>query len=327
MPSSETMELNDSMTSEEIASYAESVVQEVQQERQGESKSDAEIVTDVASVEKPSAESNSSTNTAEDDNQGEETGSESKAPKWLNDEVMAEAAAYGIDEDDLSDFASREELEKVFRLFDKKALDAGRKAMVEGEDGKTRNEKGQFVKDAETKKEESVESKNDGDRYEVSLSKELYDDEIVNEFTRMRDHYESRLERLESRLVDQDAKREESQFDGFIDSLGHVEIFGKTGNESKEELKRRQDLHVAVKAQMIGLKELGHKVEFDDKLVARVANMVFAEELGKKRLKQHTQKVSRQNQLRQGGSPTKAQPLGEDPRAEADRLYKELERS
>lgn len=327
MPNSETMELNDSMTSEEIASYAESVVQEVQQERQGESKSDAEIVTDVASVEKSSAESNSSTSTAEDYNQGEETGNKSKAPKWLNDDVKAEAAAYGIDEDDLSDFASREELEKVFRLFDKKALDAGRKAMVEGEDGKTRNEKGQFVKDSEAEVEEPVETKKVGDRYEVALSKELYDDEIVNEFTRMRDHYESRLERLESRLVDQDAKREESQFDGFIDSLGHADIFGKTGNESKEELKRRQDLHVAVKAQMIGLEKLGHKVEFDDKLVARVANMVFAEELGKKRLKQHTQKVSRQNQLRQGGSPTKAQPLSEDPRAEFDRLYKELERS
>jgi hypothetical protein len=62
-------------------------------------------------------------------------------------------------------------------------------------------------------------------------------------------------------------------------------------------------------------------------LVKLAARTVFADEFEKKLLKQQTQKVSRQNRLRQGGSPTKAQPLGDDPRAEADRLYKELERS
>jgi hypothetical protein len=324
----ETIELNEDMTSEDIKSFAESIVEEVQQERQGESKSDAEIVTDVASVEKPSAEEKSSTKTAEVEDLGEKTGSKSKAPKWLSDDVIAEATAYGIDEEDLSDFASREELEKVFRIFDKRALDVGRKAMADGDEGKARNEKGRFVKSEDTKEDdEPSESRKRSDRYEITLSKDLYDDEIVDEFARMRDYYESRMEKLESHFTVSSAKSEEERFDNFVDSLGHAELFGKTGKESEKELQRRTDLHVAVKAQMIGLEQLGRPVEFSDKLVDRVAHMLFAEELSKKRLKQQTQKVFKQNQLRQGGSPIKPQPVSDNPRDEFDRLYKELERS
>jgi hypothetical protein len=123
------------------------------------------------------------------------------------------------------------------------------------------------------------------------------------------------------------AQAEEQQFDSYVDQLGFSDLFGKTGSESDEELERRRELHVAVKAQLIGLERLGRPAELNDNLVGKVANMVFADEITKKRLKQQTQKVSRQSQLRQGGSPTRPQPPREDPRDEADRLYRELERS
>ena len=101
-------------------------------------------------------------------------------------------------------------------------------------------------------------------------------------------------------------------------------MFGVTGKESEKELERRRDLNVAVKAQMIGLAKLGRPAEMSQQLISRVANMAFGEELGKKRLKQQTSKVSKQNQLRQGGSPTKPTPPRDNPRDEADRLYREL---
>lgn len=324
------LELNENMTSDEIAAYAETVVKEVEAERMGDRKSDAEIVSDTAKPAENRAEENSGDDkSVEDSVRDEETGDGSDTPDWVDDKLKAEAAAYGIDESDLSDFASREELEKVFRLFDKKALEAGRKAMADGDDGKSRNEKGQFVKNEGAKEggEDPKPAKKDGSRYEVSLSKDLYDDEIVNEFSRMRDYYEERLSALESQFVQVSAKSEEDRFDSLVDSLGHADLFGKTGKESQKELERRKDLHVAVKAQLIGLERLGRPAELNDQLISRVANMVFAEELGKKRLKQQTQKVTRQNQLRQGGSPTRPLPPKDNPRDEADRLYRELERS
>jgi hypothetical protein len=323
MGMSDTVELNEDMTSDEIKEYANTVTEEVARERMGDRKSNAEIITDTASINKTPAEENSSSS-ADDDDQGEVSGDESRAPKWVNDKVIAEVAAYGIDESDLSDFASREELDKALKLLDKKAFEAGRKALADSDEGSTRNEKGQFSK-KEAKQEDAAGK--DSNRYEVSLSKDLYDDEIVDEFTRLRDHYESRLSVLEARFADVNAQAEEQQFDSYVDQLGFSDLFGKTGSESDEELERRRELHVAVKAQLIGLERLGRPAELNDKLVGRVANMVFADEITKKRLKQQTKKVSRQSQLRQGGSPTRPQPPREDPREEADRLYRELERS
>jgi hypothetical protein len=55
--------------------------------------------------------------------------------------------------------------------------------------------------------------------------------------------------------------------------------------------------------------------------------MVFGDELSKKLLKKQTSKITKQSQLRQGGSPTKPIPPRDDPREEADRLYKELSKS
>jgi hypothetical protein len=323
---SKEIELNEDMSTDEIAAYADAVAQEVESERQGDTKSDAEIINDVASIE-TSAEKNASSESAKASSQSEESGDEPSYPEWVDDDVKTEVAAYGISESDLSDFASREELDRALRLLDKTALEVGRKATVEGDSDKSRNDKGQFVKKEEPKPSSSEESSPKSGRYEISLSKDIYDDEIVNEFTRMRDHYESRLEQLESHFMQVSASEEERQFDSYVDSLGHSDLFGKTGSESEKELERRRDLHVAVKAQLIGLERLGRPSELNDKLISRVANMVFADELSKKRLKQQTQKISRQSQLRQGGSPTKPLPPRDNARDEADRLYRELERA
>lgn len=321
-----TTELSADMTSEDLKSYADTIAQEVAQERQGEKKSDAEIVVNTA---KKTPVENSDSDTAPVE--GEETSSEAtettgapEVAEWVNDEVKAEIAAYGIDESDLSDFASREDLDKALRLLDKTALQTGRKALAE--ESPARNEKGQFVKKAEPVSEEPAEETPKEGRYEVQLNKDLYDEEVINEFSRLRDHYESRFEALEAHFTEMSARAEEQQFDTYVDSLGHADLFGKTGSESPAELERRRDLLVQVKAQMIGLEKLGRPTELTDKVVARVANMVFAEELAKKRLKQQTAKISKQSNLRQGGSPTKPLPPSEDPRAEADRLYDELSR-
>lgn len=314
-------------TSEEIAAFAEQVAKEVEADRRGETKSDAQITNEQAGTPQPGdetvAEDESGSNTAQ---QGEDTSDDIEHPEWMTDDVKAEAAAYGIDESELADFASREELDRALRLFDKTALEAGRKAMAESEETPVRNEKGQFVKKEEAKVAPTEEAPKDG-RYQVSLDPDVYDEEIVSEFNRLRDHYESRFEALEAHFAEAGAIAEEQRFDSFVDSLGHTDLFGVTGKESEKELERRRDLNVAVKAQMIGLAKLGRPAEMSQQLISRVANMAFGEELGKKRLKQQTQKISRQNQLRQGGSPTKPLPPSDNPRDEADRLYREMSRS
>ena len=315
-------------SSDDISAYADQVAKEVEAERAGESKSDAQITNEQAGTQQPAdktidtpAENNSGSDSA---SEGEETGDDTESPEWLTDDVKAEAAAYGIDESEIADFASREELDRALRLFDKTALEAGRKAMAESDSAPVRDEKGKFVKkETEVPKEETPQ---DG-RYQVALDKDLYDEEIIGEFTRLRDHYESRFEALESHFAAQSASAEEQRFDNFVDSLGHSDLFGTTGKESGKELERRRDLNVAVKAQMLGLSQMGRPTEMTQQLISRVANMAFGDELGKKRLKQQTSKISKQSNKRQGGSPTKPIPPSDQPREEFARLYDEMARS
>jgi len=311
-------ELSESSTHEDITAAVDAIIED---RKSTEEKGDAQKIaeerdkpTGDMTAEPDSGEPDSSEDTAPE---GEDTG-EDQGAEWLDDDLKAEITAYGIDEKSLADFTSREEVERAMRLFDKTALEAGRKAMAEGEDTKGRDEKGRF------QKKEEPESLPEG-TYEIKLDKDIYDDGLVDELTRMRDHYESRLGALETRLAEQDAKADEQLFDSIVDSLGHGDLFGTTGKENSKQLQRRQDLHVAVKAQQIGLKVMGREVDLDQSLVNRVVRMVFAEDISKKDLKARTRKISQQSSHRLGGGATRPQDPAETLRDEMRRRYKELE--
>ena len=99
-------DLNENMSADEIAAYADSLIQEVQQERAAERKSDAEIVADTSSATyDTSADVKSSDENVVDENSDSEAGEKSK-PKWLTDKVKAEANAYGLDDTELAEFTS-----------------------------------------------------------------------------------------------------------------------------------------------------------------------------------------------------------------------------
>lgn len=328
MPLSDITEASSETSSDEIKEFANKLVEEIALERQGETekKSDAQIASEQANIPQPSkqtiAEKKTGNNTAVND--GENTGdTETEVQEWIDDEAIAEAAAYGIDEAELADFTSREELDRALKLIDRRAFEAGRKAQ---EEVQGRNEKGQFVK-KEVETEQTQDEPVDDGKYKVSLSPDLYDEEIIGEFTRLRDHYESRLQVLESHFAEARAIQEEQKFDSLVDSLGHADLFGVTGKESPKELERRKALLDEVKTRRLGLERLGRSTEMNESLLKLAARTVFADELDKKKLKQQTSKISRQSQMRMGGSPTKPLPPPSDPREEFDRLYRELERA
>lgn len=324
---SEFTDITPDTTSEEIKSYAEQVVQDIKAERAGESKSDAQIANEHAGTAQPGdkpaeetiAEDNSGNTTAKDE--GETTGSAPESPEWLTDDVKAEAAAYGIEEAELADFASREELDRVLRIFDKRAMDAGRKAL-EGE-AQARNEKGQFVKKEEAKAEQPKEVPRGG-QFELSQEfQDTYDDTIVATIKGMRDHYEARFAELEAQVTQANRAAEAQQFDSEIDKLDMPKIFGKAGDETAEELQRRQSVMAQAKVLQAGHTVFGLQVPMAT-LVKQAAQAMFPKDFEKQLLKQHTRKISKQSDRRMGGSPTKPTPPSEDPRAKADRLYAEI---
>lgn len=327
-------ELADNATHEEIEAFATEAAREIEEARRGEvgdDKSDSHRIAegnDQPTTERTTAETGSGSN---DTAGGKAAGEASQAAgqaEWLDDTLRAEIAAYGIDEKELEGFSSREEFDRALRLLERGALDAGRKAMVEGEEAKTttqeRDSAGRFLPKGEGEEEAPKPATKEG-QYSVDLDPELYDDGLIAEFGKLRDHYESRLGALEARLADADAREEEVRFDAAVDALGHSELFGKTGSESPEELERRENLLVATKAQQIGLRQMGRKVGEYPSLVGRVARMVFAEELGKQDLKARTRKVFDQANGRMGGSGARATGPGETLEEEYERIYREME--
>lgn len=314
-------ELTAESTHDEITQAVDQIVEDRKGGDTPEDKSDSQKIVEERD-ETSVAETDSGSESTAD--KGEETGDSDadQAQDWLDDGLKTEIAAYGIDEKELADFTSREEVERALRFFDRSALEAGRKAMAESdkETGKARNEQGRFAKKEPEKEGEPKEG-----QYEITLDKDTYDEDLVGEFTQMRDHYESRIAALEARFAESDGRAEEQRFDSLVDSLGHTDLFGKSGKEKAEELQRREDLFVAVKAQQIGLQQLGRPTDLDGSLVNRVARMVFAEDLGKKDLKTRTRKISKQSNNRMGGSATKAHDFTEPLKDEMRRLYKELD--
>ena len=312
-------DLADDATHEDIQEAVGKIIEDRKGE-QAEDKTDAQRL----------AEDPENTSVATDDDSGgdddtaetgDETGdSEGQAQDWLDDDLKAEVAAFGIDEKELADFTSREELERALRIFDKSALEAGRKVMAKG--------KGEESQAKETKPVPKSEPKEG--QYEISSEfKEQYGEELVGEFTNLRAHYESQLSdleaRFEARFAEADARAEEQHIDAVIDSLGHADLFGKTGKENSKQLERRQDLAVAAKAQQIGLAQMGREVDLDESLLNRVARMVFAEELGKKDLKARTRKISTQANGHMGSRGAKAPDPKESRHEKAQRLYDELD--
>ncbi len=320
-------DIADDATHEDIQKFL-GTIEEERKEEQTKDKTDAQRAAEGHDESTSTEESSGGDDdTAET---GDESGtSEEQAQDWLDDDLKAEVSAYGIDEAILADFTSREELERAMRLFDKSAMDAGRKAMAES--AKEKTEEGTK---AAHKEQRRVKSEPKEGRYEIGLDKDVWpeNEDMVVELTRFRDHYEdrfdaseARFDALETRFMEADAKAEGERFDTLVDSLGHADLFGKTGKESPKELERRENLLIASKSQQVGLEMFGRTVDLDKSLVNRAANGLFAVELGKKALKAKTRKISNQSDGRGGGGTTRSQDPPETAREEADRKYKELD--
>lgn len=297
------------ITSESTHEDIEAAVDSIIESRKGDGALIAE------ERDKPTGDLTAEEPASEEPEDTAESGEDAGERSWLDDDLKAEIAAYGISEDELADFSSREELERAMRLFDKTALEAGRKAQSEKPE---RDEKGRFQK----QDEEEVETTSSA--YEIKLDRDLYDEDLVNELTAMRDHYESRVAALERRQAENDARAEVQLFDGIVDNLGHADLFGTSGKESPKQLERRQTLYDAAKAHVLGMKVMGRDVELDQSLVQRVARMAFAEDFSKKDLKAATRKISKQSNGRMGGGQTRPSDPPESLREEMRRLYKEL---
>jgi hypothetical protein len=324
-------ELPDDATHEDIEAAVDQIIAdrtaneppEVEETSDAEKVGTGKVVTEREDTEDTADVENRKSSGSDD---SEETGkakaaksddAEGSASDWRA-EAKAEAAAYGFSEEEIAEFQSREELDRALKLFDRK-LDAERKKVL-GEPKGEKDKGGEAQKKApEADSKESY----DG-TYHVGLDPDIYDEEIVGEFTRLRDHYETRLAALDDRFQNAEAIAAEDVFDRSVDDLEFSQLFGKTGEESDVELKRRNELFERVNIEQLVMSRLEMHVDHNS-LVKRVARGLFPDEYDKKLLKNHTRKIFRQSDKRQGSGATRSTDPPQGLREEMRELYEELD--
>jgi len=325
----DTIELTEESTHEDIEAAVDQIIADQNGDEsvsEAEETSDAEKLGSGKAVTERDPETDQSTNrtlSASTNPKKEDKSGEEESADW-RDEAKAEASAYGFSEEDIADFETREELDRALKLFERQVDVERDKLKSEGEEDKGGKEpKGEAAPKEPTE--------NQSGRYEVRLDPDIYDDEIIEEFNSLRDHYESqveayesRLEVLESRFADADAQAAEERFDRSVDSLQFSQLFGKTGEESAAELQRRADLHDHVQVELEVMERMGRTVD-QDALVERVARSLFPEEYDKRLIKNHTRKVSSQANSRLGGAQTRPTDPPQTLEEEMRQYYKELE--
>ncbi len=267
---------------------------------------------------------------------------------WLTDEVRDEVPRW-ITDKELSEFSSREELDRAMGLFARAAVNASQEADDKGgkddalDDGKTARLEPERGPDGKFRIPGTSGSDGEGDvpkPFEINLDLSEFDDglgeKITDVLTGIRDDYEGRAKSLEERLaaIEGAARTSEqaatsARFDAAVDGLGHAELFGATGKETSEQLKQRRALYEHAEA-FSGSNPSGREMTLEEatKLMFRG---LFHEHISKQQHKKLTQRVTEASNMRTGvGAERPAEqefkgPLDKHP--DVRRAYKELRAS
>jgi hypothetical protein len=339
-------ELPEDATPEQIDALAQSfVTPKKTEEETTDSQKIAENV--MEATEEELVEEEEQTTASDETPAGEESSDDKKEEvveeeesEWLTEGLRAEAAALGIDEDQLSEFGSQDELDRAFRLLYRSVLKEGRKSL-DGEateeksaaDDRRRGPDGRFLPRERQQKEAAPEPAAEPS-YKVSLDPDEYDEAIVKELEGLRDHYESRLKTFEDRVarfeefeMQREVDAAQAKFDLILDTLDYGELYGKTGEETSKQLERREKAWSSWEALVIGFSSRGHDLPISKTLLDRVTRMEFPNEVSRKERKALTRKVTKQSGLRMGGGVTRPTETKETTMEYMENLYDELDRS
>ena len=347
-----TAELPEKATSEQIAEVVEQQIERVQ----GEDETGTETGKTETSVGSDNDEYDiNADETLSDDEQsagegsaaegGEETegdeGTEGEESSWIDDDVRGLASAYQVSDEQLSQFTSRDELERALTLLDSHVAQAG------GQD----DQAGLQQQGQEQQQQQQVErhpnypdrrpdgtllpadQRQDSGEFQVELSREEFDDAIVDQFDRLHQHYGQQMAALNAQvqsLVQVEESRawanHVKQFDDTIDALDATDLFGKTGEESKEQMANRQKLMNEFGVRREVHHRAGRQLGLNKPVLERLCRSTFAEHFFKQQRKALTQKVSRQAGLKMGTSVTRPNDPKSTLRQEMREKYAELER-
>ena len=319
-----TAELADNASSEEIQDFVKNLIAEdLAAPTELEKQTEAQTTTSAPSEEPPTNETTKPStdvdlaSVAEEEPAVEEDGEEppeTDQQDWFdNDEVRGLVSAIGISDEQLASFSSREELNRALMLLDHGVMQAGRQAAKQ-----TPQEQQEQVPEGRQEAEP--------EGFDLGLDPEEYGEEVVGQLGKLQQHFEERISRIEQAGQQQVAQAFNRQFDAVVDTLGHKDLFGETGKETSQQMDNRRTLRSEWKFYSAGRERHELATTLDNPLLSRVMQFAFAEHISKQQRKNLTQKITRQSQMRMGGSVTKPTDPKQSFEEKMDDLYDKLDR-
>jgi hypothetical protein len=226
-----------------------------------------------------------------------------KGQEWLDAGLRSLAMAVGVSEDKLSEFGSRQELERALDLVDSHALELGRQKLAEQTSVKTEEKP---VATPDVGEAKPVETKA-GDVSKFLLPDDYPDDVVKphNEFVKAT---EARMKILEAKLArfeevehQRSAYAVRQKFIGVVESLGHPELFGTAENRTPEQMERVSKLWDHHRAHVTGLVAEGRRGETNKPFVERAMYAVFGKDLIEKGKQEVVSGLKAQSAKRMGG--------------------------
>lgn len=278
---------------------------------------------------------------------GAKEGAEESEAKWLDDDTRDFVATIGgLTEEDLAGLHSREELDCVLRVINRKAFEAGRAVLGElgGQQDAQASRKEEADRQAKAREAEQ-QARQRGDDVLADLAKfklpEDFDEAAVKPLNAFVEAASAEIRNLRSEVAGfKEERQQEAAGDirrralDSLHSLGHKDLFGEPGKAPTAD--QAANIAKAIDAHVVhanGLFAMGRQAAPTPAFLKAAVQLAFGDQLSKQQQRQLTEKLTKQSAKRTGGTAAKTLPrrkasqskleeVTSDP--EIDKLFKDL---
>jgi hypothetical protein len=318
------------MTDEEKQADVDALVEEAQAKERAESVPDDEpeetkLPEDSGAGDETPADADAAEET---EPQGSDETPDEDESEWLDDSTRGFATSMGLTEEDLESLTSREDLDRVLRIIDRKAFEAGKAAMGKPPEAPLKQEPEKPKEDVLT----DLEKFKIGDDFDPGAA------EPINKFV---EAAAAEIRSLRSDLAGLLQQREQEAADSIrrqalesLHTLGHKELFGEPGKQPTRE--QAKNIARAIDAHLIhaaGLFAMGRQAAPTPDFLKTAVRMEFGDQISKTEQRLRIEKLKKQSARRTGGVSSKTlqgrksgqsmfEAIKEDP--DIDKLFNEL---
>lgn len=228
---------------------------------------------------------------------------ETEPESWIDETEINYAKAYGFSREDLEGFESQKDWRAALRMIDSKLLASREQQSQE--------------------QPKDVEQRQDEPSYErVELDPNEFDESIVNAFNTLQDRLESVINENKSLkeefsqtsnyLRTQEHQKMVSDFETWVDDLGHEEIFGPAdaSKRTQEQIENRRHLWSEAGTLIEQGQILKQNVGWNKSTIDRVANLAFYDKIERQNTKKSAASLVKQSKQRMGGGQPSKRPKG-----------------